>query len=77
MKDGMHLIDCPHSVLISSLDTSALSLVGGDSTLASDLAQAVLRAGVFAGEYYNATDDDGRIVGFALWMPPGDDLFST
>ena len=40
-------------------------------------AAAMLRAGALAGEYYTATNEDGEIVGYTLWMPPGQELFST
>lgn len=37
----------------------------------------MLKAGALAGEYYTATDENNDLLGFTLWMPPGDDLFST
>jgi len=55
----------------------AISLSGGDKSLMKLQALAIIRAGAFAGEYYTATNSDGELVGYALWMPPGKELFST
>ncbi|KDR85989.1 hypothetical protein GALMADRAFT_132605 [Galerina marginata CBS 339.88] len=55
----------------------AISLSGGDKSLMKLQALAIIRAGAFAGEYYTATNSDGEVVGYALWMPPGKELFST
>lgn len=41
------------------------------------MAAATIRAGALAGEYYTATNENGEIVGYTLWMPPGQELFST
>ncbi|THU95813.1 hypothetical protein K435DRAFT_723318 [Dendrothele bispora CBS 962.96] len=52
-------------------------LVGGDLSLVDLMARSI-RAGCLAGEYYNATTvEDGKMIGFCLWMPPGEDLFNT
>lgn len=40
-------------------------------------ALAILRAGVHSGEYYEATNDKGELVGYTMWMPPGNEIFST
>jgi hypothetical protein len=37
----------------------------------------MLRAGIHSGEFYTATDKTGEVIGFSLWMPPGEELFST
>jgi len=58
-------------------DKAALSLSGGDKTLIKVQAAALPRAGALAGEYYAATNGEGEIVGFTMWMPPGQDMFST
>ncbi|KAF8346127.1 hypothetical protein F5887DRAFT_884016, partial [Amanita rubescens] len=59
-------------------DMAALSLSGGEAALIPELARAMLKAGIFAaGEYYTATNDKGEIVGFTMWMPPGQEMFST
>ena len=55
-----------------------LSLVGGDGSLIPDMTRAILKAGIYAaGEYYIATNEDGEIVGYTMWMPPGQEIFST
>ncbi|KAI0935415.1 hypothetical protein AcV7_003853 [Taiwanofungus camphoratus] len=41
------------------------------------MARSILLAGILDGEYYAATDEDGRLVAYALWMPPGQDMLST
>jgi len=38
---------------------------------------AELRAGALGGEFYTATDSSGDLLGYALTMPPGTELFST
>ncbi len=38
---------------------------------------ALLRVGSLYGEYYEATDDKGNLLGFTMWMPPGQEMFST
>lgn len=54
------------------------SLTGGDPVgLVRPLGLAMLCAGVHSGEYYEAADAGGRLVGFLMTMPPGQDLFST
>ncbi|KAJ3511538.1 hypothetical protein NLJ89_g4046 [Agrocybe chaxingu] len=40
-------------------------------------ALALLRAGVLSGEYYEATNEEGELVGYTMWMPPGQEMFST
>ena len=52
-------------------------LVGGDVSLLPLLGRAMIHAIVSAGEYYNAIDESGDLIGFAAWMPPGRDLFET
>uniref|UniRef100_A0A8H7Y4C3 N-acetyltransferase domain-containing protein n=1 Tax=Psilocybe cubensis TaxID=181762 RepID=A0A8H7Y4C3_PSICU len=55
----------------------AISLSGGDKSLMKLQALAMLRAGILAGEYYTATNKDGKLIGYTLWMPPGREIFST
>jgi GNAT superfamily N-acetyltransferase len=55
----------------------AISLSGGDKSLMKLQALAILRAGALAGEYYTATNPDGELVAYTLWMPPGQELFSS
>lgn len=38
---------------------------------------ALLRVGSLYGEYYEATDEEGTLLGFTMWMPPGQEMFST
>ncbi|KAF8636155.1 hypothetical protein AX17_003750 [Amanita inopinata Kibby_2008] len=59
-------------------ETATRSLCGGDAALMPDMVRSALKAGIYAaGEFYIATDEEGAIVGFTLWMPPGQDMFST
>ncbi|EMD31941.1 hypothetical protein CERSUDRAFT_119274 [Gelatoporia subvermispora B] len=58
-------------------DPSALSLSGGDPELIDPMVRAMVQAGRIAGEYYTATDVSGELLGYALWMPPGQQMFST
>ena len=67
-----------HILTLHIQAVAVLSLSGGEPTLIPDLARATLKAGIFAaGEFYTATNDEGDIVGFTMWMPPGQELFST
>ncbi|KAK2460077.1 hypothetical protein APHAL10511_007911 [Amanita phalloides] len=57
---------------------AVLSLSGGDPSLIPDMARSVLKAGIFAaGEFYIAANEREEIVGFTMWMPPGQEMFST
>ncbi|KAF9528138.1 hypothetical protein CPB83DRAFT_894624 [Crepidotus variabilis] len=59
-------------------DTGVLALTGGEISLVAVMALSILRAGALAGgEFYTATNEEGEIIGFTLWMPPGQDMFST
>ncbi|KAF8167192.1 hypothetical protein B0H34DRAFT_680726 [Crassisporium funariophilum] len=58
-------------------DLGAISLSGGDTSLIRLQAKALLRAGALVGEYYEATNADGELVGYTMWMPPGEEMFST
>jgi hypothetical protein len=40
-------------------------------------ALALFRAGVLAGEYYEASNEEGELIGYTMWMPPGREMFST
>ncbi|KAF9476014.1 hypothetical protein BDN70DRAFT_882975 [Pholiota conissans] len=55
----------------------AVSLAGGDISLMPLQALALLRAGALAGEYYEATNEEGEMIGYTMWMPPGQEMFST
>lgn len=53
-------------------------MVGDDISLLPDLARPIFRAIALAGEYYTATlNETGKVIGIAVWMPAGQDLFST
>ncbi|KAF8662780.1 hypothetical protein AX14_007010 [Amanita brunnescens Koide BX004] len=59
-------------------DVAVLSLAGGEPALIPDMIRATLKAGIFAaGEYYTASNEKGEMVGFTMWMPPGQEMFST
>ncbi|OBZ75628.1 hypothetical protein A0H81_04828 [Grifola frondosa] len=64
-------------VLCMKDDLAAISLCGGDISLLGLQARAILQAGIFAGEYYAATDENGNILAFTMWMPPGQEMLST
>ncbi|KAF8195072.1 hypothetical protein BJ912DRAFT_1085952 [Pholiota molesta] len=55
----------------------AVSLAGGEISLMTCQALALLRAGALAGEYYEATNEEGEMIGYTMWMPPGQEMFST
>lgn len=55
-----------------------MSLVGGDKTLLGPMVRSMIKAALHAaGEFYPALDENGELIGYALWMPPGRDLFDT
>ena len=58
-------------------DKGTISLSGGDTSLMRLQALAMLRAGALTGEYYIATNPSGEQIGYTLWMPPGQEMFST
>lgn len=58
------------------VDQAAIALVGGDTALLKLQAAATIRAGALTGEFCVAENDDGDIVGYTLWMPPGQEIFS-
>ncbi|KIK02520.1 hypothetical protein K443DRAFT_131791 [Laccaria amethystina LaAM-08-1] len=55
----------------------ALMKTRADPALMDPMARCMLRAGIHSGEFYTATDKTGEVIGFSLWMPPGEELFST
>ncbi|KAI0089627.1 hypothetical protein BDY19DRAFT_943404 [Irpex rosettiformis] len=58
-------------------DIALKSLTGGEPEKIADMGRAMLRAGIHSGEYYEAKDASGGLIGFLMTMPPGQDLFST
>ncbi|KAJ7220011.1 hypothetical protein GGX14DRAFT_559824 [Mycena pura] len=54
------------------------SMVGGVESLKDPIMRAILRAGELDGQVYLATDvTSQKVVGVAVWFPPGNMLFST
>ncbi|KAF7330357.1 N-acetyltransferase domain-containing protein [Mycena venus] len=54
------------------------SMVGGDESLKAAIWRAMIRAGLLDGEVYFATDDSShKVVGVAVWFPPGKSLFDS
>lgn len=61
---------------VSILDLSGISLCGGDPSLMKPMACAIICACALEGEFYAAVDAGTReLVGYALWMPTGHELF--
>ncbi|CCM03880.1 uncharacterized protein FIBRA_06031 [Fibroporia radiculosa] len=59
-------------------DPATKAFCGGDMSLMHPFTRAGIRAGILAGEFYAATDEStGRLVGYALCLPPGQVLLST
>ena len=66
------------TLTLHNQDVAVLSLAGGEPALIPDMIRATLKAGIFAaGEYYTASNEKGEMVGFTMWMPPGQEMFST
>lgn len=53
------------------------SLCGGDLSLADLMAHGELRAGALAGEIFAAFNEKEEMVGYALTMPPGRQLYDS
>lgn len=64
-------------VALMETNVAAISLSGADPALMDPMVRCTLRACVHSGEFYTATDKTGEVIGFSLWMPPGQELFST
>ncbi|KAF8489953.1 hypothetical protein BU17DRAFT_95476 [Hysterangium stoloniferum] len=59
-------------------DIPILSLTGGDKLLIRPMTSAIIRACALEGEFYTATDPaTGVLTGYAVWMPPGHELFDS
>ncbi|KAH9916234.1 hypothetical protein B0H21DRAFT_895860 [Amylocystis lapponica] len=53
-------------------DLVMISFTGGNLSLLPDVARAMLTpVALVSGEMYTATDENGVLVGFTLWLPPG------
>lgn len=45
-------------------------------TLMKPMVGAMIRACILEGEFYTATEEDtDTLLGFAVWMPPGHEIF--
>ncbi|KAJ6448893.1 hypothetical protein C8R45DRAFT_1114959 [Mycena sanguinolenta] len=53
------------------------SMVGGDEELKTQIWRAMIRAGLLAGEVYFALDSSHKVLGVAVWFPPGKSLFDS
>ena len=59
-------------------DAAAKAITGGEVDLIPAFAESMIKAIAFAGGHmYAARNEKGDIVGFALWLPPGHNLFNT
>ncbi|PCH43237.1 acetylornithine deacetylase [Wolfiporia cocos MD-104 SS10] len=59
-------------------DPLTIALTGGNTNLLQDLAESMIRPIAFQiGDMYTATDENGDMVGFTMWIPPGKQLLST
>ncbi|KAJ7844407.1 hypothetical protein B0H14DRAFT_2776814 [Mycena olivaceomarginata] len=53
-------------------------MVGGNESLKALIWRAMIHASLLAGEVYFATDNSShKVVGVALWFPPGKSLFDS
>ncbi|OCH89783.1 hypothetical protein OBBRIDRAFT_793938 [Obba rivulosa] len=63
---------------LMSAGPAAISLTAGKLELMQPMARAMIRPlALLAGEMYTATDENGSLVGFTLWLPPGENMFTT
>ncbi|KAI0041332.1 hypothetical protein FA95DRAFT_709287 [Auriscalpium vulgare] len=59
-------------------DPAAIAFTAGNISLIEVMARAMIKPIAFvAGDMYTATDDKGELVGFTLFLPPGQNLFIT
>ncbi|PPR06250.1 hypothetical protein CVT24_000922 [Panaeolus cyanescens] len=87
IKFTVQRVESPSEELISSAvdlfyslmndDQAAISLCGGDTSLFKLQIRAMVKAAVLDGEFYTATNEEGRLIGYSIWMPPGQEMFST
>lgn len=76
MSDGTYARGKKKDPVLIISDRAAVSMCGGDKSLIGPMARAMIRAATLGGEIYAASKDK-CIVGYAVWMPPGQDLLST
>ncbi|OBZ73322.1 hypothetical protein A0H81_06837 [Grifola frondosa] len=59
-------------------DPAAIALTGGNIGLIPTMARAMIKpAALLAGDVYTATDENGVLIGFTIWIRPGEVLFAT
>lgn len=59
-------------------DPACPSITGGNLALLPALARAMINAtALICGEMYAVTDENGALVGYTLWVPPGRVLFDS
>jgi hypothetical protein len=70
---------CSCSIQHRITDASTIALVGGDVDTIPTLARAMIRpAALISGEMYGAVDNEtGALLGFQIWLPPGQEILST
>jgi len=57
-------------------DPMTISLIGGDPSLTTVMARAMIKPqALVSGEMYAAMDKSGTLVGFTLWLRPGRDMY--
>jgi hypothetical protein len=59
------------------LDVAALTLVGGDWSLAEECWAAITRAVLLEGHLYAIKNEEGKIISAGHWFAPGTGLFKT
>ncbi|KZT63062.1 hypothetical protein DAEQUDRAFT_681050 [Daedalea quercina L-15889] len=64
------------SLVLMRTDLAVISICGGNRDLIGPMGCGMILATTLGGEIYAATVESGEIVGFAVWMPPGQDLLS-
>ncbi|KZT74618.1 hypothetical protein DAEQUDRAFT_201698 [Daedalea quercina L-15889] len=64
-------------VLDMSDAPAIISICGGNRDLIGPMGRGIILAATLGGEIYAATAESGEIVGFAVWMPPGQEILST
>lgn len=81
MQDGA-LLGCCHAIMSNycyiCADALCYACTGGDITRLPLLVHAMISdIALRAGDMYGAFDEDGAMVGFQAWVPPGKVLFES
>ncbi|KAH9943875.1 hypothetical protein B0H21DRAFT_747377 [Amylocystis lapponica] len=59
-------------------DLASLSFTGGNISLLPAMGRSMIKPiALIAGEMYTATDENGALVGFTLWLPPGSNVMTS